>query len=345
MAIFFDAPVSPAALTAFVRRVPVPADNILVPAFPARQVNGNTIDFAEIVRTNRTARYRSFDGSIHVSARDAGSEKRVALLPLSDSLNKGEYERLQEEFARTMGTNKELLASAIYNDGERLTYHVYNRLEQAWGDVLNDGILTINENGFQGEADFGVPTNHKVTAATLWTNIAAPALSDIIGWNDVWTATNGGPAGAMRVPLRISRLLQINTQIVGAVHGSASGKTRVTIDEINGLLSAEGCAPLVVQKSMHVDVDGVDTATLADNRIWLTPENLGDLGYTAWGTSATALELVRSPQVEFLFSAAPGLVGVVEKVGPPYREFSFIDAVAMPILEQAKKLFIAIVAA
>ena len=28
-----------------------------------------------------------------------------------------------------------------------------NRWEQAWGDVLTDGKLTINENGFQGEAD------------------------------------------------------------------------------------------------------------------------------------------------------------------------------------------------
>jgi hypothetical protein len=43
------------------------------------------------------------------------------------------------------------------------------------------------------------------------------------------------------------------------------------------------------------------------------------------------------------FADAPGIVGVVEKVGPPYRQFTFVDAVAMPILAQPKRLFVATV--
>lgn len=341
MAIAFDAPVSPTDLTYFMRRVPVPADNVLLPAFPVRQVQRNTIDFGEIVKTNRTARFRSFDGRIHVSERDTGSESRVSLLPLSDSLNKGEYERLQEEFARTSGTNKALLADAIYNDAENLVNNVHNRLEQAWGDVLTDGKLTINENGFQGEADFGIPAGHLVTAGTLWSNPAALALSNLISWADTYEATNGIRPESLRMTQATLRNLQVNTEMINAAVGANAGRTRINLDEVNRVLASEGLPEVTVQQIKRVDIEGVTTATMPDDRVIFAPANLGSLGYTAWGVSATALELVRSTKVDFDFSAAPGIVGVVEKVGPPYREFTFADATAMPILEAPKLIFVA----
>lgn len=344
MAIFFDAPVSPDALTAFVREVPTPADFALQAAFPTQFEDDNTVDFAEIVRTNRTARFRSFDGRIHVSERDTGSEKRVKLLPLSSSLTMGEYERLQLQFARTGGTNQQALANAVYNDAQNLTNEVRARMEQAWGDVLTDGKLTINENGFQGEADFGVPGDHIVTAGTAWTTTSAPALDNLLAWVDVYVATNGSLPGATRTSLRVQRLLQRNEQIVGAVHGTTSGKTRVNVDELNDLFASEGIPPLVAAYDAQVDVDGVATRVIADDKLMFTPANLADLGYTAYGVSATALELVGSAASDMSFSQAPGIVGVVDKSGPPYREQTLVDAVGMPILSNAKRLFVADVA-
>lgn len=341
MAIFFDAPVTPDALTTFVREVPANPSLALLEAFPSVNLQTNTVDFAEIVRTNRTARYRSFDGSIHVSERDAGSEKRVNLLPLSSSLSMGEYERLQLEFARTGGTRQAALANAVYNDATNLTREVQNRLEQAWGSVLSTGILAINENGFQGEADFGVPTEHKVTAATVWSNKAALALSELIAWHDVYVATTGAAAGAIRMSLTARRFLQGNTEIVNAVHGLTSGKTRVTVDELNELLASEGLPPIVDPYDAQVDVDGVITRVIPAGTVTFTPADLASLGHTAWGVSATALELVNSGEAELSFEEASGIVGVVEKVGPPYRQFTFVDAVAMPILSDARRLFIA----
>lgn len=342
MAIFFDAPVSPDALTAFIREVPIPSQLGLSQLFPTRFLNTNTVDFAEIVRTNRTARFRSFDGRLHVSERDTGSEKRVNLLPLSTSLSMGEYERLQLEFARTSGTNQQALANAVYNDAENLTNEVLNRMEQAWGDVLTDGKLTINEGGFAGEADFGVPATHIVSAGTTWVTIAsAPALDNLIAWVDVYVATNGFRPGSIQTSQRVLRLLQTNAQIVGAIAGTTSGRTRVTLPEINDLLSSEGLPTLRPPYDTLVDVDGTSTRVIADDKLLMLPPNIGDLGYTAYGLSATALELVNSNVADMSFSNAPGIVGVVEKTGPPYRQFTFVDAVGMPILANAKLLLIA----
>ncbi|MBS42922.1 MAG: hypothetical protein CMH83_07165 [Nocardioides sp.] len=350
MVIFFDAPVEPDDLTTFTREVPVPQELQLLAAFGRQDLETNTVDFAEIVRTNRTARFRSFDGRLHVSERDVGSEKRVNLLPLSTSLSMGEYERLQLEFARLGGSNQQALARAIYNEGEQLTREVQNRLEMAWGDVLSDGKLTINENGYAGEADFGVPANHKVTIATenrKWNsaNLATMLpLTDLQTWSDAYYATNGSRPAVARTSLTRLRAVQRSAEVIAAVHGATSGKTRVPITELNDLLRDEDLPVFGPPLDGSFDVDGVTSRVMADDLVVLLPENLADLGYTAWGVSATALELVNSDRSDLSFEEAPGIVGVIEKIGPPYRQFTYVDAVAMPILSNARRLFIADVA-
>jgi hypothetical protein len=343
MAIFFDAPVTPDALTTFIREVPTPATLGLSSLFPVRTVDDNKVDFAEIISTNRTARYRSFDGRIHVSERDTGSDKRVNLAPLSSSLSEGEYERLQLEFARNGGSNQQALARSIYNDAQKLTREVQNRIEQAWGDVLTDGKLTINEGGLLGaEADFGVPASQIVSAGTSWATVSsANALSDLIAWTDVYVANNGFVPGSMQTSQAVIRLLERNAEIINAAVGSAAGRTRINLTELNDLLSSEGLPTLRAPYDSNVDVDGVTTRVIADDKLLFFPPNISDLGYTTFGVSATALELVNSNEADLAFEDAAGIVGVVEKVGPPYRQFTYVDAVAMPILDNAKLLFVA----
>lgn len=349
MAIFFDAAVEPDDLTTFTREVPVPRELTLLSEFPRRDLETNTVDFAEIVRTNRTAKYRAYDGRIHVSERDVGSEKRVKMIPLSSSLNMGEYERLQLEFARLGGTNQQALSRAIYNEGEQLTREVQNRLELAWGDLLSDGKLTIAENGYGGETDYGLAAlGNLVTPSVQWTaaNLATMTpLNDLQTWSDAYRLTNGGvrPERAKTSLARL-RVLQRSKEVIDAVYGATQGRTRVSVQELNDLLRDEGLPVFDEAYDSSFDVDGVTTRTIADDKVSLLPANLADLGYTAWGVTATALELVNSSESDLSFEDAPGIVGVVEKVGPPYREFTYVDAVAMPILANARRLMVADVA-
>lgn len=343
MAIFYDAPVTPEAQTFFVREVPIDAGRGLLAESGERFLQTNTVNWAEANRTNRTAKFRAFDGAIAKSKRSAGSESEVRLLPLGGSLDMGEYERLQLEFARTGGTNQSLLEQAIYNDSEQLTNESLNRLELALGDVLTDGKLTINENGYQGEADFGVPANQLVTAGTAWTNPAATALTNLIAWQDIYIANGNAPAEAIRTSNRVLRLLTRNTEIINAAYGSAAGRTSVTLADLNSVLAANGLPPIRTFDE-SLDVDDVTTRVIPDDRLLFTPANLADLTYVAWGVSATALELVNSNKADFSFGDASGIVGVVVKDGPPFRQTTFVDAVAMPILSDAKKLFVADVA-
>ncbi|BDB58981.1 MULTISPECIES: major capsid protein [Rhodococcus] len=347
MAIFFDAPVAPDALITFVRRVPTPADNVLSQIFPTVYSDKNTVDFAEIVKKNRTAKYRSFDGAIHVSERDVGSEARVPLAPLSSSIGVGEYERLQLEFARTGGTFKEALATAVYNDAENLTREVLNRVELAWGDVLTDGKLTINENGFQGEADYGMPANHAVSpAGAAWTDTTGSVpLTDLLAWSDVWTATNGSRPATFLTSLRSLRLMQKNKEIIDAVYGATQGRTRVTMTELSELLASEGLPTPRPAYDTQLSVDDVDTRVIADDKVIFLPADPAELGHMRYGLTATALELLDAAKTDYSFSDAPGIVGVVIKNdNPPFSKHTYVDAVGQPVLTDAKKLLVADVA-
>ncbi|WP_280485361.1 major capsid protein [Nocardia cyriacigeorgica] len=335
----------PDALTTVVKNVPTPEGNALSALFPTEYKPTNTIDWSEIILKNRTAKYRAFDGRIVVSERDSGSSKRVKLAPLSTSIGVGEYERLQLEFASMGGTFTERLVDAIYNDGIRLTNEILNRIELAWGDVLLDGKLTINENGFESEADYGLPANHMATAATLWSDITnAKPLTDLQTWADIWTDTNGGAPGKALTSRKVIRLMLKNKEIIDAEYGATAGRTSVSLTQLNGLLEAHGLPVMLPAYDTKLHVDGADTRVLPDNRVIMLPDNTRELGYMAYGMSATALELLDAKKTDYSFEESAGIVGVVIKDGPPFRQFTYVDAVGQPVLEDAKKLFVSTVA-
>ncbi len=116
----------------------------------------------------------------------------------------------------------------------------------------------------------------------------------------------------------------------------------VTVTELNALLVSEGLPQFDAPYESKLDVDGVTTRVLADDKVLLMPEDLSELGATKYGVTATALELMNSNQSDMSFENAPGIVGVIVKEGGvPFRQYAYVDAVAMPILKQAKKLMVA----
>ena len=346
MAIVFDGPVTPDAQTVFTRNVPSPSAFTLNQILPDRYIDRNWVDLAEITRTNRTARFRAYDGRLHVSERDAGIVKQVKLPPLSSSLNMGELERLQLEFAQLAGGSPAAIVTATYNDTQNLTREVQARMEQARGDVLTDGKFTLaGEGGLTLEADFGVPGGHIVAPGTLWTTVAtATIVANETTWVNTYVATNGFRPGGQIISTRVLNLMLQNAEIrtlAASLSGTPSLVTRAALDNV---LAAFNLPPIVMVYDTLVDVDGASTNVIPDDRVIFLPPNVEDLGYTAWGISATSLELVNSNAVDFSIEEAPGIVAVVEKVGPPYRQFVFVDAVGMPVLQNPKYLLIADVA-
>lgn len=342
-----DGPVLPDALVTFVREVPVPATFMLNQILPDRYFTRNDVVFTELTRTNRTARFRAYDSRLHVSERDTFTDKQVKMPALSSSISVGELERLNLEFARTGGTRKEALVEAIYNDAQNLTREVQARMELARGSVLSSGTFALtNEGGITQTADFQVPGGNFVAPSVLWSDVVnSKPITDMLSWIDTYVAVNGFAPGSMVLNRSNLHLLQRNAEVRQYFATLIGTIDVVTPTQLAQVLVNLGLPDIQFVYDTKVDVDGTTTNCIPANKVIFLPPNPGDLGFTAWGVTATALELMRSNAVDMAFEDAPGIVAVVDRDGPPYREFTYVDAVGMPVIQQPRYLMVATVVA
>ena len=346
MAILWDSYVSPEALTAFARAVPVDQNFVLEQLLPNRYDNVLEARFGgETTVTTRAAKARAFDAPPLPGRRDGFTVSSVKLPAVSQMLSRGEMDRLQIERLNTGGQATAALEAAIFNDTENNVRSVNARVELMRGDLLADGKVTLAELGGI-EADYGVPGTHIVTAGTPWTTIAsATPIADIRAWNKVYRASNGFSFGGMIMAEDILYALLQNQSIRD--FWTPAGGTRpgvVTMDQLNQTLQAHRLPPVLMTYDAQAVVDEVATSILPADKVIFVPPTGYELGYTQWGMSATALELLNAGvQID---PSPAGMVAIVDKdVRPPYRETAYVDATVMPVLSRPKGLFVADVAA
>lgn len=341
--IVFDAPVPPDVLTAYITKyVPAPATNVLTSLAAVNYTPNDKVRWGNITRRNRMAKYRAYDGHIARTTRDAGTDSYVSLAPFSNSLMMGEYETLQREYARLEGGNKAVLADAIYNDATLLTTSMWNRVEKGFGDLLPTGQFKVDENETRFETDYAIPSANFITAAVPWSTITADAADELRAMVERYVASAGVRPGRIVTSAAVVSALCRNVQVVSEAVGSQTGKTRITRSELNAWLDSEQLPALVteVEGQMWNDETGQQERVFPEDKIVLTPADLGSIMEFTFGMSASALKLMRSPSRVARNFGDARIVGMVIEDGPPYREFTYVDAVGLPILTGADQVVV-----
>lgn len=246
------------------------------------------------------------------------------------------------------GGNRAVLVNAILDDIGILTTSMNNRIEFALGQVLSTGKFTVNENRTALEADYAVPAANFVNVAASWiTNpTTANAGDDLRAMRDRAVTASGVESGRFITSKKVVNSLLRNAQIVGEAIGTQAGRTYLTLGELTAWLGTNGLPTAIttVETAMFDDEAGQDVRVIPENKIILTPESLSGVMEFVFGISATALELVESNRSEMSFTSprlpAGGIVGMVVKDGPPFRQYTYIDAVGLPVLYGAKQIVI-----
>lgn len=345
--ILFDAPVAPDTLTRYIERyVPVPATNTLTGLVSVNYVPDDKVRWGTITRKNRMAKYRAWDGAIARAVRDTAAEQYVSLAPFSNSQVTGEYETLKKEYARMEGGNTAVLADAIYNDTEALVASMWNRVEKGLGDTLVTGLFNVNENRTMYQADYALPAANKPTAAIAWSNATtALAADDLRAYRDRFITSAGVAPGRIITSNAVISALLRNAQIVGEALGTTSGRTRITRAELNAWLASENLPAIVteVEGVMWNDETGADERVLPQDRLIMTPTNLGDALEFTFGLSVSAMKLINSNRTDMTFTdgGANRIVGMVIEDGPPFREFVYVDAVGIPVMTAPQRVLVA----
>lgn len=340
MAILWDSYVSPQALTAFVRAVPVDQNYILNQILPDQFDEVLEAEFAEGTITTRAAKARAWDAPPLAGKRDTFTVSKVRLPAVSQFLGRGERDRLELERLRSGGQSTLAIEQAIYDDAENNARSIQARVELMRGDVLTDGKVTLAELGGL-EADFGVPGTHIVSAGTAWTDtVNADPLADMRAWNAVYRASNGFNFGGMVLPEDVLYLLATNQKIRDLWSNVGGRPSVVSLEQLNQTMAANRLPQVLFTYDAQTNVDDTPTRILPADKVIFVPPTGIQLGRTQWGMTATALELANAGlQVQ---PSPAGMVAVVDKdVRPPYRETAYVDATVMPILSRPRGLFVA----
>lgn len=273
------------------------------------------------------AEYRAWDTPAPMTDRPGTTRISGSLGPVSRQIPMGEEEYLRQR-SLDRGSNDPVI-DAIFQDAERMTRAVQARIEMARGDLIDDGKVTISENGLTLEADFGRDASMSVTVATDWTNPAAEILTELLGYVETYTDLNGVDPGFLVLPKAMVGSFALNQEILdfASSNGTAPGRVnRLTIDTI---LAAEGLPPIWVYDGQF-RVNGTRTRVLNDEKAYLMPPEGESLGHTFYGVTAEALKLRAKGLIER--DAAPGVVAVVTETEHPVQTYTVGTAIALPAM-------------
>jgi hypothetical protein len=341
MAINWDY-IDPVQLTGYVREVPGPANYTLNQILPDRFIGDIDVAWDIVNRTNRAAMFRSYDAETPLGQRDSFSRARVSLPPIGQKTVVGEYERLKLEQIRSGGDTRNRLVEAIYDDADINTRAVMARMELARGDVITDWKFTLaGENGLTIEADFGMPVGYNPAPGVAWSDHTnSDPIADLQTWVQLYSDTAGQAPGKMLTSRTVVGHLLMNAKVRTYLSSLAGAPQMVTRTQLNSVLDAFELPPITVYDT-SIDVNGTATRPIPNDRVALLPTNAADLGFTAWGVTAEALELAGQQNPGLAFSEAPGLVGVVLRDGDPVRIWTKVTAIAMPIITEPRLLLVA----
>ncbi|MFE3461365.1 major capsid protein [Nocardiopsis aegyptia] len=288
----------------------------------------------------RAAAYRAYDAETRIGRRPGLESVSGELPPLGEKVRLTEYQQLKQR--NLPGA----IADAVYNDARRLVHQIVARLELARADALVNGVVTIAEDDMEATVDFGRDPAHAVTAATAWSNTAAPILDDLEAWAQAYVDANGALPAAILTSRRVSSMMMRNEQLRGQIAGTSAAL--VTRDQVNAVLASLGLPPVELYDAQFIDPSGVARRAIPDDRFMFLPEP-GDpmsepdenaLGATLLGQTLEAEE----PDYALEPAEQPGIVVGNFKSRDPIGLWTHAAAIGIPIVASPNATFVADVA-
>jgi Phage major capsid protein E len=274
----------------------VEAADVLTTFLPSAE--SATLDYdldADTLGLPRAASFRAYDATAPYGKEKSIGTRKGSLPASSIKLPLGELQQLR---FRQAGDDE--IGAALERKARNNGQSIAIRAIFARGQAIADGIVTMaGENGLTVAIDFGRPAGHTVAAGTAWSNIAATAINDLLGWQATYDAANGGQATTAITSSAVLNALALNTQfIAAATRLGSSGLTRISrADVLSVLADYANIQDVIVYDKQYEDITGATSRVIPQDRFILTPPrdagivgDSGPVGSTLWGVPAEAFE-------------------------------------------------------
>lgn len=273
------------------------------------------------------ATYRAWDTPAPMTDRPGTSRIAGELGPISRQIPLSEEERLRRD--SLLRNTNDPIVDAIYADAERMLRAVAARIELARGDLIDDGKVTINENGLILQADWGRAAGSSPTAAVEW-DVAATSLpiTNLLDWVEDYVDLNGFEPSEVLISRRSFGWLALADEVRNYAASGGTIPTRLNAEAISAVFAAEGLPPFRIYDGQF-RVNGVRTRVLNRNKVYLMPPSGSSFGETRYGVTAEAI--VMQSRGMITDAMAPGIVALVHANDHPVQTFTLATAVALPI--------------
>lgn len=274
-----------------------PQKKVLEELFPARKTEA--LEIRMIKGANNlpvSASIHAFDTETEIDQREgAGYDiAELALIKRKRKLSEKEIIRLEQP--RNNAEEREAV-NRIYNDVDALQDSVLTRAEALRGEALSTGKLSINENGYKAEIDYGVPAAHRQTFT--WSGGASAILDDMDSAVDKIVADTGFTPTRVLTSKRNLNILLKDEKIRKAVFGVNSDRL-LSRQELNTFLQTLDLPQVAGYDAKYriLTAKGTYIAKryFTESAFVFLPE--GNLGETLFGLTAEELELRKKPDVE-----------------------------------------------
>lgn len=308
--------IKPVTLTVFAREIAerYDADGLFADVFPNHYVADTTFTWTQGERLNEVAEFRAFDAETPIGDGAGGVSRIAQLAPLGLKKRFSEYEKIRKSSPNS--------AESVQAAGERIAAEVaqatVNRVALLRGEALATGRLSIRENEFKQDVNFGRRPDFTTTAANPWDGASADPLADIEAWVTAFSDANGD------VPDRIFASRKIAVALTRALYEGLSGNKPAVFTQSNAneILAGNGFPTVTVN-----DRRFAGRRLLPEDTVVLASTN--GAGATAWGQTAEADD----PRYGLAGATdLPGLVVGAYEEDDPYTKWIRANAIALPIL-------------
>lgn len=288
---------TPAQLTAEARAaadVVIAADELSALLPP---VENRTLDFDldnDSIGLPRAAVFRSYDATAPYGREESIGARKGKLPAASIKLPLGELDQL-----RLQQADNDTIGLALDRKARQNGQSIAIRSIIACGELISTGKVTLNENNLIAEIDFGRAAGHTVAAAASWALAGTDIVGDILAWLTTYRTTNGGNPGGVITSEQVLSYMSTNYSVISMAVGTSqanSGLTRITRQQVLGVLASLGLSNVTVYDKQYKDSTGATVRPIAADRFIFTPSTNqvvidgGPLGSTQWGVPAEALQ-------------------------------------------------------
>lgn len=244
--------------------------------FPTNPILGNAAEW-DVERATRTLAEFSIVGTAAKIVGLMATEKRSATL--AHVFQKKIIPGSVMAFLRQPGTEHQQMGEQkVKRELEDLDQVVENLKEWARWQVLTTGKLVINQADLKANVDYQMAAGHLPTAGTVWSDVNAPMIDNLLAWKKIVSEDCGRPVDKVTVSEDVMGYMLKNTS-VKALMGEQLKTQLLQSGYITRLLGMD----VEVYDATYKDGNGTVQRYLPSNKVLMTAGN--DFGEEQSGPS------------------------------------------------------------